>query len=322
MTERFDVFISHNSKDKSAVRKLAQELQWRKLKVWLDEEQLVPGAPWRSGLEAGILDSKTAAVLIGKDGLGPWETPEMEVCLHEAVMKNKRIIPVLLTGAPSQPELPSFLKRYTWIDLRSGLNEEGLDRLEWGITGKKPFKIKHGNSDINADKSDLVAEEKKTSPKAKTKDIAPDAYTPVYKKLHLQKNGTSPLSANKLWLVIFSLGIVFVLIMVLPRKGTDGSVNKSQGSIGASSKENGHLSPLVNVKFEIDPPDAELSITTQDGKTQVCLKRQTCEFKAQFGALLNWKAEKKGYQTNEGTYEVGKAGMEDPYPISLHKIYE
>jgi hypothetical protein len=45
---------------------------------------------------------------------------------------------VLLPGAPSQPKLPLFLAQITWVDLRDGLAEKALDKLEWGITGIKP----------------------------------------------------------------------------------------------------------------------------------------------------------------------------------------
>ena len=31
-----------------------------------------------------------------------------------------------------------FLKAFTWVDLRGGLTDDGLDRLQWGITGQKP----------------------------------------------------------------------------------------------------------------------------------------------------------------------------------------
>ncbi|HSS48239.1 MAG TPA: toll/interleukin-1 receptor domain-containing protein [Thermoanaerobaculia bacterium] len=41
MAKSFDVFLSHSSKDKPAVRKLAETLRARGLKVWLDEWELV-----------------------------------------------------------------------------------------------------------------------------------------------------------------------------------------------------------------------------------------------------------------------------------------
>ncbi len=134
----FDVFLSHNSKDKPAVRQLTEALEARGLKVWLDEQQLVPGRPWQKELEEIIETARTAAVLVGRDSLGPWETEEMRACLSQFVKRHLPVIPVLLPNATTQPQLPLFLQEFTWVDLRSGLTGENLDRLEWGITGVKP----------------------------------------------------------------------------------------------------------------------------------------------------------------------------------------
>ncbi|HYU33388.1 MAG TPA: TIR domain-containing protein [Thermoanaerobaculia bacterium] len=138
MTKSFDVFLSHNSKDKPAVRKLAEALRSRGLKVWLDEWELVPGRPWQEALEEVIETTGSSAVLVGKDGLGPWQDEEMRGCLSEFVSRKLPVIPVLLPDAPAVPNLPFFLKRFTWVDLRGGLTEEGIDRLQWGITGSRP----------------------------------------------------------------------------------------------------------------------------------------------------------------------------------------
>ena len=135
---KFDVFLSHNSKDKPAVRDLKQRLTAQGLTVWFDEDELQPGIPWQQLLEAGIKSSASAAVLVGKDGLGPWEDEEMQAALRLAVKDKRPVIPVLLPGAPSQPELPLFLGNRTWVDLRGGFTEEGIAKLVWGITGRKP----------------------------------------------------------------------------------------------------------------------------------------------------------------------------------------
>lgn len=134
----FDVFLSHNSKDKEAVQQLARALTARGLRVWLDVEQLVPGRSWQEELEKIIQTTRTAAVLVGKDGFGPWENPEMRACLSQFIKRNMPVIPVLLPDAPAQPDLPLFLQELTWVDLREGLIEDNLNRLEWGITGIKP----------------------------------------------------------------------------------------------------------------------------------------------------------------------------------------
>ena len=134
----FDVFLSHNSKDKAAVRELKQRLSHASLRVWLDEDELRPGIPWQELLEAGIRDSRSVAVLVGFDGLGPWEDEEMQAALRLAVKDKRPVIPLLLPGAPAQPELPLFLGNRTWVDLRSGYSAGALNNLIWGITGQKP----------------------------------------------------------------------------------------------------------------------------------------------------------------------------------------
>jgi hypothetical protein len=134
----FDVFLSHNSADKPTVIELATILRDRNLRVWLDVWELVPGRPWQEAIEQVIETAASAAVLVGKDGIGPWEAPEMRACLDECVRRRMSVIPVLLPGASATPALPLFLRRFTWVDLRGGLDGASVDRLEWGITGIKP----------------------------------------------------------------------------------------------------------------------------------------------------------------------------------------
>jgi hypothetical protein len=119
------------------VRQLGEALRARGYSVWLDEWELIPGRPWQDALEEIIQTTRSAAVLVGADGLGPWEIPEMRGCLSEFVDRKLPVIPVILPGVATQPRLPLFLKEFTWVDLRAGLTTDGLDRLVWGITGNK-----------------------------------------------------------------------------------------------------------------------------------------------------------------------------------------
>ena len=135
--DSFDVFLSHNSQDKPAVRALADALLARGVIPWLDERELVPGRPWQEALEEIIETVPAAVVLVGSDGFGPWHDREMRASLSEFVDRKAAVIPVLLPGAPNRPKLPLFLKAFTWVDLRGGLTDEGLEKLVWGITGEK-----------------------------------------------------------------------------------------------------------------------------------------------------------------------------------------
>lgn len=145
MTDKFnfDVFLSHNGKDKPAVEHIARLLRDEyDLKVWLDKWNLVPGEPWQDALEDALDDCQTFAVFLGPSGIGPWENEEMRSAIEDRVQdKNRRVIPVLLPGAPDNRDLqlPRFLRRATWVDFRAGLDDkEALYRLYCGITGQAP----------------------------------------------------------------------------------------------------------------------------------------------------------------------------------------
>jgi hypothetical protein len=73
----YDVFLSHNSKDKPAVETLAVRLaDEAKLKVWFDKWNLKYSEPFLEQLEEGINQSLALAVFIGPSGLSPWHNTE------------------------------------------------------------------------------------------------------------------------------------------------------------------------------------------------------------------------------------------------------
>ncbi len=59
----FDVFLSHNSKDKPAVETLARRLEDEAgLKPWLDKWNLVPGDPWQEAIEKALDQSRVVSL--------------------------------------------------------------------------------------------------------------------------------------------------------------------------------------------------------------------------------------------------------------------
>jgi len=142
MPVQFDVFLSHNSKDKGAVERIAQRLRDAGLHPFLDKWHLIPGNPWQEELEDALDASATVAVFIGPSGISPWHNEEMRDALNtRARDKSYRVIPVLLPGAsiPQDQDLPRFLTRLTWVDFQAGLEDEGaFHRLVSGIRGLAP----------------------------------------------------------------------------------------------------------------------------------------------------------------------------------------
>ncbi|MGD2048283.1 MAG: SUMF1/EgtB/PvdO family nonheme iron enzyme [Chloroflexota bacterium] len=135
----FDVFLSHNSADKSAVELIAHRLRTEAgLNPFLDKWHLVPGVSWQQALEDALQDSATVAVFIGPSGVSPWHNEEMRAALDRAVRTRDeyRVIPVLLPEA-DPGTVKGFLARRTWVDFRTGLDDgEAFERLVSGIKGE------------------------------------------------------------------------------------------------------------------------------------------------------------------------------------------
>jgi hypothetical protein len=91
MTDRFDVFLCHNSEDKSEVQKIGLQLKENGLHPWLDNCELRPGMPWQRLLENHIDKIDAVAVFLGSSGIGPWQQMELDAiftCVYETELSR------------------------------------------------------------------------------------------------------------------------------------------------------------------------------------------------------------------------------------------
>jgi WD40 repeat protein/class 3 adenylate cyclase len=133
LTARFDVFLSHNSRDKPTVERVARALKKAGLEPWLDAWYLTPGGDWQRELADGLRQSNSCAVFVGEADLGDWEQQELRLALDRAATDPRfRVFPVLLPGLPEPFDahrLPPFLSTRTWVDFRAGYADESALRL-------------------------------------------------------------------------------------------------------------------------------------------------------------------------------------------------
>jgi len=126
-SQRFDVFLLYNSRDRASVERIAQRLKRAGLEPWLDCWSLTPGGEWQRELGAGLDASVACAVFVGADDLGAWESQEVAVAIDRAArQRGFRVFPVLLPGVqePFDPNrLPHFLRTRTWVDFRRGRDD-------------------------------------------------------------------------------------------------------------------------------------------------------------------------------------------------------
>src|SRR5258708_2437936 len=129
MTDRFtyDVFLSHNSKDKPRVRKLAEELYAAGLRVWFDEWVLKPGDDIYLAIERGLEAARAQVLCLSPAPLGSeWVALERSTAIfRDPTNAGRRFIPLLLADC----ELPDALRRYKYLDYRLEAKEAFAELL-------------------------------------------------------------------------------------------------------------------------------------------------------------------------------------------------
>jgi hypothetical protein len=108
------IFLSHSSKDKFFVRRLAQDLQARGVRVWLDEAEINVGDSLTEKIGAAINEMDFVAVVLSHNSVGSnWVQKELEIALNKELAKRQVVVlPVLL----EKVEMPPFLRDKKYAD--------------------------------------------------------------------------------------------------------------------------------------------------------------------------------------------------------------
>jgi small GTP-binding protein len=124
MTEAFqyDVFISHSTKDKAAVRELAERLKADGLRVWLDEWEIKPGDMISLKVEQALEQSRTLLLVMSANAFASeWVMLERHTALfRDPTNSQRRFIPLRLDEA----EIKDTLKQFAYVDWQTRSNEQ------------------------------------------------------------------------------------------------------------------------------------------------------------------------------------------------------
>jgi DNA-binding beta-propeller fold protein YncE len=112
----YDVFLSHNSKDKSKVRRLAERLRAAGLRVWFDEWIIQAGDIIALKVDEGLEQSRVLLLCLSPAALASgWVALERSTAVHrDPANAGRRFIPLLLGDCA----LPDTLRRYKYLDFR------------------------------------------------------------------------------------------------------------------------------------------------------------------------------------------------------------
>jgi WD40 repeat protein len=119
---KYDVFLSHSSKDKPLVRELAERLKADGVRVWFDEWEIQIGDPILSKIEQGLEESRILILAMSANAFGSdWVSLERGTAIfRDPQNKQRRFIPLRLDDS----EIKETLKQFRYVDWRKKDEEE------------------------------------------------------------------------------------------------------------------------------------------------------------------------------------------------------
>jgi hypothetical protein len=143
----FDVFLSYNSRDHAAVRRVADLLQQQDVRAWFDETNVIAGSRVSQSIDDGLACSAHCAVFLGPHGLGPWQRDEIDRACYLRVERSTRpgsefrVIPVLLPGAVGVADLPAAVGMARPVTFRTLDDTDAMRMLVDGIRGTAKARV-------------------------------------------------------------------------------------------------------------------------------------------------------------------------------------
>lgn len=121
-----EIFLSHSSLDKPFARRLGNDLQKNKLKVWIDEAEINVGDSLIDKISNGIINCDFLIVLLSKSSVNSeWVKRELNIALTREINGKKIVVlPCLIDNC----EIPIFLSDRKYADFR--LNESYTQMLD------------------------------------------------------------------------------------------------------------------------------------------------------------------------------------------------
>lgn len=126
--DRPDVFISYSHSDAATefARRLAADLNVHGINAWVDVVEIALGESWERSIRHALRHARAVIVLVSQSAA---ESRWIEIELREAILRRKKIIPVLIEGDPALIE-PLRLDGTSTIDARSDYQQAVITLVE------------------------------------------------------------------------------------------------------------------------------------------------------------------------------------------------
>ena len=131
---RWDVFLSYSSKDKDAVREIAERLRADGLRVWFDDWEIGVGETIGHKIEEGLEHSRLMVFCMTENAFGSdWAELETQTALFaDPLNKKQRFVPVRLDSV--EPKGSHRIRKY--LDWNDGAEYQQLLEICGGVREK------------------------------------------------------------------------------------------------------------------------------------------------------------------------------------------
>jgi len=153
------VFMSYSRKDKDVMQRTVVSLRQQGIKVWVDNEKLIPGTPiWEEEIEKAIKGASAVVVILSPDAKNS-EWVRREISLAD--QNRKRIFPVLVRGDEDSSISLRLITRQ-FVDLREN-EKAGLASLHDALSGYLNEEDIQGQAEKVVIKETAILETEKTT---------------------------------------------------------------------------------------------------------------------------------------------------------------
>ncbi|TAK09082.1 MAG: TIR domain-containing protein, partial [Candidatus Manganitrophaceae bacterium] len=154
MSEKFkyDIFLSHSSKDKPIIRDLAKRLKRDGLRIWFDEWEIKPGDVIPLKIQQGLEQSRTLVLAMSTNAFtSEWVTLERNTVLfRDPNNTDRRFIPIRL----DESKIPDTLRQFAYIPWQQPLDDHYINLL----TACRPNAVKRKRNRFSSDVLEIGGE--------------------------------------------------------------------------------------------------------------------------------------------------------------------
>jgi hypothetical protein len=113
------VFLSYGHEDRLFVRFLADDIRATRVKLWMDELEILPGDSLIGKISDGLADSDFVVACLSQCSVqSNWVRTELEIAATRGIRQNRTVVLPLLVGTVKSKQIPFFLSHLLYVDFR------------------------------------------------------------------------------------------------------------------------------------------------------------------------------------------------------------